>query len=322
MSAAEAVTGGTGAPDAGFWLLVGSGLAGMRIVHELTEACERLLPGRYAVVRTDELILGVRAGRLTLHDTGGRPLTAPAVAYARMSSARLSTDREITLLRHLEAMGTVLLNPADAVMACVNKFWHLQRLAVAGLPVPDSRSYADAPLAKAIDAGVPEPCVVKAVRGQQGGQVFLAPDAAMLRAVQGSLKDDSPYVFQRYVAHSHGRDLRVVVVDGRAVAVQIRSAADGGLRSNLALGGTAELCRGRYPAGEELAVRAAGVLGVGVAGVDLLFEPDGGFTICEVNVHVGWRAYMTEVAPAVVAACRARLDAMGGGPDSPAGGAT
>ncbi|MFE0045533.1 RimK family alpha-L-glutamate ligase [Streptomyces albireticuli] len=312
MSAAEAVTGGAGGPAAEFWLVVGTGLAGRRIVGELTDACERLLTGRYKVVHTDELLLGVHGGRLTLHDLDGAPLAAPAVAYARMSSALLSTDREITLLRHLEAMGTGLLNPTGAVLACVNKFWHLQQLAVAGLPVPDTRSYADAPLAKVIDAGVPEPCVVKAVRGQQGRQVFLAPDAAMLRAVQGSLKDDSPYVFQRYVAHSHGRDLRVVVVDGRAVAAQVRSAADGDLRSNLALGGTAELCPGRYPAGEELAVRAAEVLGLGVAGVDLLFEPDGGFTICEVNVHVGWRAYMTEVAPAVVTACRARLDAVSG----------
>ncbi|UQI46771.1 RimK family alpha-L-glutamate ligase [Streptomyces sp. HU2014] len=325
MSAAGAVTDGAAGPDAEFWLVVGTGLSGMRIVGELTESCERLLTGRYTVVRTDELLLGVHGGRLTLHDVGGRQLAAPAVAYARMSSAVLSTDREITLLRHLEAMGTALINPTAAVLACVNKFWHLQQLAVAGLPVPDTRSYADVPLSKVIDAGVPEPCVVKSVRGQQGRRVFLAPDAAMLRAVHGSLRDDSPYVFQRYVAHSHGRDLRVIVVDGRAVAAQIRSATDGGLTSNLALGGTAELCLGRHPAGEELAVRAAEVLGLGVAGVDLLFEPDGGFTICEVNVHVGWRACMAEVAPAVVAACRDRLDAAGGagagaGPGS-AGGA-
>lgn len=289
------------------WLLVGGELDSNRIVGELTAAFEHALPGRYAVWRTGELLLGIERGRLVLHGLDGRPLTAPRVAYARMSSPRLSTDREVTLLRHLVALGTVLLNPIDAVLACVNKFWQLQQLAAAGLPVPDTRSYADARLSDAIRAGVPKPCVVKAVRGQRGRQVFLAPDAGMLLDVHGSLSEESPYLFQQYLPYSHGRDLRVVVVDGRAVTAQVRSSSDGGLKSNVALGGTSVLCPGLHPQGEALAVRAAEALGLTVAGVDLLFEPDGGFTICEVNANVGWREHMSEISPAVVAACAARL---------------
>ncbi|UNO42212.1 RimK family alpha-L-glutamate ligase [Streptomyces sp. MST-110588] len=275
-------------------------------------------------MHTEDLLLGVRGGRLEVRDAAsGRCVPAPEVAYARMSTPLLSTDREITLLRHLEGMGTVLLNPIDAVLACVNKFWQLQTLALAlaGLPVPDTLTYAHGPLDRVLDA-VRGPCVVKAVRGHRGQQVFLAEDTALLREVAGSLDQRVPYAFQHYVRHSHGRDLRVIVVDGRAVTAQVRAASDGGITSNLARGGTATLCPGLHPAAERLAERAARALGMVVSGVDLLFEPDGAFTVCEVNVNVAWRATMPTVAPAIADACRARLRAHPAPPGPHAGDAT
>ncbi|MDH6125398.1 RimK family alpha-L-glutamate ligase [Kitasatospora sp. GP82] len=293
--------------DASVWLLIGSGLEQTRVAAEVAAAFALAFGEECATVRTADLLLGVRAGQLTLGDLDGRPVAAPAVAYARMSTPRLRTDCEVTLLRQLQAMGTVLLNPIDAVLACANKFWQLQELALAGLPVPDTLTYTDAPLSRVISAGIEQPCVVKAVRGQRGGRVFLAPTADMLRDIHGSLSNEVPYLFQHYLEHSHGRDLRVVVVDGRAVAAQVRRATDGGFKSNLALGGESTYCLGRYPEAEELAVRAVAVIGLGVAGVDLLFRPDGGFTLCEVNANVSWRETMSEIAPAVATACAARL---------------
>ncbi|MEU6344382.1 RimK family alpha-L-glutamate ligase [Streptomyces sp. NPDC046977] len=299
----------TGTPRADVWLLLGHGVEESPVAARLRAALAEEFGPRCAVVRTADLLLGVRTGRLTLHALDGTPVAAPRVVLARMMSPGLGADREITLLRHLEALGAVLVNPIDSVMACVNKVWQLQQLALAGLPVPDTLSYADAPLEAVIDAPgmVPEPCVVKAVRGHRGRRVFLAPDTAMLRDVQGSLRHETPYLFQEYVAHSHGRDLRVVVVDGRAVAAQTRTGDGTGLTSNLARGGTATQVLGRHPRAEALAVRAAEVLGLAVAGVDLLFLPDGDFVLCEVNANVGWTEAMAEVAPAVTAACAARL---------------
>ncbi|CAM5244747.1 hypothetical protein GCM10010299_10950 [Streptomyces tanashiensis] len=281
------------------------------VTSSLIAAFAAELGHRTAVVHSSRLVLGVEGGRLTLADTGGRPVPAPAVAYARLSTPRLSADREITLLRHLAAMGTRLINPAEAVLTAVNKFWQIQQLAAAGIPVPDTRSHTDAPLEHVLDAGVPEPCVVKAVRGHRGRRVFLATDDKSLRAVMGSLDDRHPYLLQRYVAHSHGRDLRVIVVDGRAVAAAVRTAGDDRLVSNLAQGGTHTVCTGRHPDAEALAVEAAGVIGLGVAGVDLLYEADGSFTVCEVNCNPTWRPDMPGIAEAVATACRSRLEASG-----------
>ena len=264
-----------------------------------------------AIVHSSQLVLGVEGGRLTLADTSGRPVPAPAVAYARLSTPQLSPDREVTLLRHLAAMGTQLINPVEAVLASVNKFWHLQQLAAAGIPVPDTRTHTDAPLEDVLDIGVPQPCVVKAVRGHRGRRVFLAADDKLLRAVAGSLDDRHPYLFQRYVAHSHGRDLRVIVVDRVAVAAAVRTAGDDRLVSNLAQGGTHTVCTGRYADAEALAVEAADAIGLGVAGVDLLFEADGSFTVCEVNCNPTWRPDMLGIAEAIAMACRSRLEASG-----------
>ncbi|MGW1996416.1 ATP-grasp domain-containing protein [Embleya sp. NPDC001921] len=145
----------------------------------------------------------------------GTELAPPRVVYSRMSTPQLSCDVEVTLLRHLQAMGVVLVNPIGALPASVDKFWQPQELALAGLPVPDARTYVTAPMHEAIAAGVPEPCVVKAVRGQRGRKVFLARDATILEDVHGSLADEVPYLFQDYVAYSHGRDLRVTVRNGQ-----------------------------------------------------------------------------------------------------------
>ncbi|WP_328315383.1 RimK family alpha-L-glutamate ligase [Streptomyces sp. NBC_00388] len=288
------------------WLVLGPGLTERPITGLIADALTREFGERFAVVYSEELLIGLRRGRPTLHDLKGRELIAPRLAYGRVWTPAASANREITLLRHLESMGTVPLNSADAVLICLNKFWQMQQLARAGLPTPDTLAYAGASLDEVIDT-MPLPCVVKAVQGHRGEQVFLAPDTAALREIRRNLDQNTPYLFQDYVAHSHGRDLRVVVIDGRAVGAQVRAATEGEFRSNLALGAIPTPCTGRYPQGERLVVQAAIALGLGVAGVDLLFTSDNGFTICEVNANVGWREERKEITAALVSACRNRL---------------
>ncbi|MGE7387818.1 RimK family alpha-L-glutamate ligase [Streptomyces sp. NPDC004126] len=296
-------------PQAGaspVWLLLGPAMRG-RLSRLLAASFgEAFGPG--SAVLSERLVYGIRGGELTLSDLDGRPMAVPRVVYARFSTDRIVTDREITLLRHLRRMGVRVVNDAEAYLVCMNKFQQLQDLATAGLPVPDTESYADALLAEVVERTRPweGPRVVKAARGNRGSRVFLAPDAGMLADVEGSLRQDVPYLFQEYLASSRGRDLRVVVVGGQAVAAEVRTNTGGGFKSNLARGGTPDPCPGRYPEGEELAVRAAKALGVDVAGVDLLFTADGGFVVCEVNPCPNWTEVLPQVAPAIVAACRKR----------------
>ncbi|MFE3649401.1 RimK family alpha-L-glutamate ligase [Streptomyces sp. NPDC059152] len=280
----------------------------MKATRALSRALERAYGPRFAVWHSDELLFGVRDGRLVLQTLGGQDVPPPKVVLVRQTPGSMVQNRELTLLRHLERLGAVLLNSAASHQLCGNKVWQLQELAAAGLPVPDTLSYATAPLAGVVRSPqVRTPCVVKSVNGRNGASVFLVPDTGLLQAVSGSLAQEVPLIFQEYVAASHGRDLRVVVVDGEPVAAQIRTSQDGSLASNLARGASAELCLGRFPDAEALAVRAAGTLGLTIAGVDLLFTDDGGHTLCEVNAVPGWRPRMTTVIPAITAAVDKRL---------------
>ncbi|WP_251091750.1 RimK family alpha-L-glutamate ligase [Streptomyces sp. Caat 7-52] len=295
------------------WMLVRHRPAVLRrSTQELAAALTGTYGPRFAVWHTDELLFGVRGGRLTLQTLGGTQLPAPEVVCVRQVAGPMHHDREVTLLRHLTRMGSTLVNTFDAQLKSRNKIWQLQELALAGLPVPDTLSYATAPLEGVVRSPhLDTPCVVKSVAGAKGGQVFLAPDPHLLREVAGSLTQDTPFLFQEHVAPSHGRTLRVVVVDGEPVDAVLHTSGNGTLAANIAKGGSATLCTGRYPGAEELAVRAAGVLGLDIAGVDLLFASPDTYSVCEVNAVPGWRPEMTAIIPAIKDCVARRLSARG-----------
>lgn len=289
------------------WMLVRQRPAVLRrSTRELAAALTETYGSRFAVWHTDELLFGIQDGRLVLRTLGGADLPAPEVVCVRQVAGPMHNDREVTLLRHLEHMGSTLINTVDAQLKSRNKVWQLQELALAGLPVPDTFSYATAPLEGVVRSPqLGTPCVVKSVSGAKGGQVFLAPDPHLLSEVAGSLAQETPFLFQEHVAPSHGRTLRVVVVDGEPVDAVLHTSHNGALAANIAKGGSATLCAGRFPQAEELAVRAARALSLDIAGVDLLFASGDAFTLCEVNAVPGWRPEMTAIAPAITA-CIAR----------------
>ncbi|MFI9046019.1 RimK family alpha-L-glutamate ligase [Streptomyces sp. NPDC053427] len=293
------------------WMLVRQHPAVLRrSTRELAAALADAHGPRFAVWHTDELLFGVQGGRLVLRTLGGVELPAPEVVCVRQVPGPMRDDREVTLLRHLERMGSSLINTVDAQLKSRNKIWQLQELALAGLPVPDTLSYATAPLEGVVRSLHQDmPCVVKSVTGAKGGQVFLARDPGLLHDVAGSLTQDAPFLFQEHVAHSHGRALRVVVIDGEPVGAVLHTSRNGAFAANIAKGGCATLCTGRYPQAEDLAARAARVLGLDIAGVDLLFTPQDTYTLCEVNAVPGWRPEMTAVAPAITACIARRLSA-------------
>ncbi|EST36738.1 ATP-grasp domain-containing protein [Streptomyces roseochromogenus] len=278
----------------------------LRSTQELVDALGVAYGDRFVSWRTDELVFGVQGGKLFLRTLGGLDVPAPKVVCVRQVPGSMRHDREVTLLRHLERMEAVLLNPLEGHIASRNKVWQLQELALAGLPVPDTLSYATAPLDGVLRIrGLDAPYVVKAVNGYQGKRVFLASDMPLLRDLAGSLDQKAPLLLQEYVTASHGRDLRVVVVDGKPVGAEVRTSPSGTLVSNLARGGRPTLCLGRHPRAEALAVAAARTAGLVIAGVDLLFDSEDSddedaFVVCEVNSVPGWRPGMTEVVPAVL----------------------
>ncbi len=128
------------------------------------------------------------------------------------------------------------------------------------------------------------PLVVKTLSGSLGRGVFMLDHQKQMEdwiRIVELANVNMNIIVQEMIADSKGRDLRVFVVGGRVVGCMMRIAKEDDFRANYSAGGSVE----SYPVTpiiEEIALKAADVLGLDVAGVDLLFDGDG-FKICEVN---------------------------------------
>ncbi|MDX1417623.1 MAG: RimK family alpha-L-glutamate ligase, partial [Candidatus Promineifilaceae bacterium] len=128
--------------------------------------------------------------------------------------------------------------------------------------------------------------VIKLIRGTQGKGVVLAKNLATVSAVLDKVhKARRQALVQEYVAESHGRDIRIIVVGDRCIAAMERNAVDGDFRANLHRGGTAISITPDH-ATSKLAVDAAKAHGLSVAGVDLI-QSQRGPLLLEVNSSPG-----------------------------------
>ena len=192
------------------------------------------------------------------------------------------------VLHQLEAAGVPVLNPPRAVEICVDKYLATAKLEAAGLRVPPTITcqHADAAL-EAFDA-LGGDVVVKPLFGSEGRGMVRVSDVDLAWRTFRTLERLQAVIYlQQFVRHP-GWDLRVFVLGGRALAA-MRRHANGGWRTNVAQGGSAEAVT---PTEEEsvLAIRAAAAVGAPMAGVDLLPGPDGQYYVIEVNAVPGWRA--------------------------------
>lgn len=219
---------------------------------------------------------------------GSVRVTAGAGRFLSDTDFALFWDKDIRLARAMEACGVRLYNRAEAVALCDDKAATQLALCRAGIPMPetlvapmtyDRMAGPEAVFLEEAAARLGFPLVVKECFGSLGGQVYLAADREELHRLARSM-GPRPFLVQRYIAESAGRDVRIYVVGGRpAAAMERRSAAD--FRANIGNGGQALTC---VPSREEedLAVRCCRVLGLDFAGVDLLFGRAGPL-VCEVN---------------------------------------
>ena len=130
------------------------------------------------------------------------------------------------------------------------------------------------------------PCVIKLLEGTQGRGVILAETAASARSIiEAFSAANTNILVQEYIREADGTDIRALVVDGEVVASMKRTCGSGEFRANLHRGGTAE----PVAVTEEertTAVRSAEVLGLNVAGVDMLRSRRGPVVV-EVNSSPG-----------------------------------
>jgi ribosomal protein S6--L-glutamate ligase len=191
------------------------------------------------------------------------------------------------VVRQFEMMGVYSLNESVAITRSRDKLRASQLLARKGIGLPVT-GFANSPndtedLLK-IAGGAP--VVIKLLEGTQGVGVVLAETKkaaeSVIEAFRG-LKAD--FMVQEFIKEAGGADIRCFVIGDKVVAAMKRQGKEGEFRSNLHRGGTAKLIK-ITPEERSTAVRSARVMGLNVAGVDLL-RSNHGPVVMEVNSSPG-----------------------------------
>jgi len=195
----------------------------------------------------------------------------------------------LAVIRHLERLGVPCFNTAAGIDTVKDKLYTQQILAESNLPVPRTM-LAKFPVNIAlIEAKIGFPAIIKTLSGSQGKGVFLSENRKSLEDLMQLIEATNPkanIILQEFVEDSYGRDIRVLTIGGRAVVCMERSAPPDSFKANFSAGGTVK----EYPLSPELewlAVETSRMLGLEIAGVDLLFDGDH-FKICEVNSSPGF----------------------------------
>lgn len=191
------------------------------------------------------------------------------------------------VVRQFEMMGTYSVNESVAISRSRDKLRSLQLLSRRGVGLPvtafahDTR--ATGSLIKLCGGA---PVVIKLLEGTQGVGVVLAETTKAAESVIEAFRGmNANILVQQFVKEAGGADLRCFVVGGKVVAAMMRQGAEGEFRSNLHRGGSAKIVK-ITPEERATAVAAAKVMGLGVAGVDLL-RSNSGPVVMEVNSSPG-----------------------------------
>lgn len=180
--------------------------------------------------------------------------------------------------------GVYVVNGADPMRICRDKFLTHQVLHESGIPTPHTVYAPHASYGYIADILGDKRFLVKQISGSKGENIFMVENAMQYDNAVSLLGTEC--IFQKFIDESYGRDVRVWVIGGCCVGAVLRYSETSFL-SNFSQGGkftSVEIDE----AASDIAVRAAAAVGLDFAGIDLLLC-DGGYSVCEVNGNAGFR---------------------------------
>jgi glutathione synthase/RimK-type ligase-like ATP-grasp enzyme len=217
-------------------------------------------------------------------------LELPKLVLCRIGAGILPF--QVAILRQYEQIKIPCINSSNAINTVKDKLLTGQILAANNVSIPRTMM-----VRYPIDLGLVEenigfPCVIKVVTGSYGEGVYLCEkkrDYKKLMEFVDNLGAKKTLIVQEYLGHRPGEDLRVLVIGGKVLGVMKRTAPDGDFRANITGGGTGE----SFPLDDNIefiALETAKILGLDIAGIDLLFT-ENGYAVCEANSNPGFSGF-------------------------------
>lgn len=245
------------------------------------------------------MILAAGKPRMSFRGVEVRGLSA---AIPRIGAS--ITAYGLAVVNQLDMMGVPVVNNSVPIARSRDKLRALQLLSKFGVDIPRTVMARDrSNVAKLVEEVGGLPAIIKLLRGTQGVGVMIASTMAEVQSILDTFWNlGQEIVLQEFIQESRGRDVRALVVGGRVVGAMRRTAKGGEFRSNLHRGGegTPLILPQAYV---DAAVRAAHIIGLEVAGVDML-ESRSGPKIMEVNSSPGFegleKATGTDIAGTII----------------------
>lgn len=212
-------------------------------------------------------------------------LALPEAIIPRVGASHTSYGSAV--VRQFQMQNVFSVVDSEALLRSRDKFKCLQLLSDHGIDMPitgfaGSNNNAE-DLIKAVGSA---PLILKLLEGTQGlGVLLQETDKGAQSVLEAFGQLDTRMIIQEFIKESSGVDVRAIVVGGKVVAAMKRTAPKGEFRSNIHRGGRGEKIR-LSAEEEQAAVQSAEVLGLGVAGVDMLLS-DKGPKVIEVNSSPG-----------------------------------
>lgn len=236
----------------------------------------------------------------------GEPFPPTDVVIPRAAVSN-NAELQTAIIKQFELMGWPVVNGYLATNRAKNKLRTAQLLSQAGILVPKTTTvrpedYLEASHPKEVIARTQEilmaavtqvggfPVILKMPHGSYGSGVVLSENEQQLKSIWGFMSTvlkDTIILVQEYIKEAKGQDKRVFVIGDQAIAGMERTAASGDFRSNLELGGSSKEFK-LTPEISEIAVKATKVLGLDLAGVDIIITKNGPAVI-EVNANAGFK---------------------------------
>lgn len=198
-----------------------------------------------------------------------------------------ATSYGAAVIRQFESQGVFSTLHAEPLLKARDKLSCLQILGSHGIGVPKT-IYVSNPytLPFLLDQMEPFPIIIKLVSGTQGMGVILAENRGNAESIMEAFyATREKVIMQSFVKEAKGTDIRAFVVDGEIVGAMKRQAKPGDFRSNLHRGGSSEMVK-LSSKEEETALKSVELLGLKIAGVDML-QTHHGPVVLEVNASPG-----------------------------------
>ena len=216
---------------------------------------------------------------------GGESLGKPDAVIPRIGAS--NTFYGTAVIKQFEMMGAYCVNPSLAISNSRDKLRSLQILAEAGINMPVTGFASHTKDIEGVIESVGSiPLIMKLLQGTQGQGVVLAETRKAAESVMSAFRQlDADIMVQEFIKESRGTDIRAFIVGDYVVAAMKRTANEDEFRANLHRGGVVEPIE---LTNEEvtMAVNASKILGLEVAGVDLM-RSNRGPLILEVNSSPG-----------------------------------